>query len=221
MRRFIFGRRRGHKKHLVNMLFKFFKIKRPVIQRRRQSETILHKRCFPGTVARVHTAYLRNRHMRFIDDNQIIILKIIHQRKRRNARFQAVQMSGIILDSRTEPCLPQHLDIEIGTFRNPLRFQQFIFTFKISDPVFHFFFNVLTCRTNLLLWHNIMGCRKNSDMLQRRTHLSGQRVRLRDSVYLIPEKLNANLFMDSGSFSNFSSFLSITLEMLIKSLTAF
>ena len=137
--------------------------------------------------------------MRFIDDNQIIILKIIHQRKRRNARFQAVQMSGIILDSRTEPCLPQHLDIEIGTFRNPLRFQQFIFTFKISDPVFHFFFNVLTCRTNLLLWHNIMGCRKNSDMLQRRTHLSGQRVRLRDSVYLIPEKLNANQIISALS----------------------
>ena len=38
---FIFSRRRGHKKHLVYFTFKFFKIQRSVILRRRQTESIV------------------------------------------------------------------------------------------------------------------------------------------------------------------------------------
>ena len=43
----ILRRRGGNKQHLIDMLLKFLEIKRPVIQRRRQPETIIHKRGLP------------------------------------------------------------------------------------------------------------------------------------------------------------------------------
>ena len=66
---FIRSRRRRNEHHLIDPLFKFFKIQRSVIQRRRQTEAIIHKCLLPGAVTRIHTANLRI----VICDSSIII----------------------------------------------------------------------------------------------------------------------------------------------------
>ena len=113
----LIGRRSGgYKKQLINMRFKLFKIKRPVIQRRRQTETIIHQRHLSGTIPCVHSSYLRNGDMGFIDHNQEIIPEEIQKGHGRFSRSGAIQMPGVIFDSGTEPGLPQHLNVKIGSF---------------------------------------------------------------------------------------------------------
>ena len=90
MLRLIYVRGRGNEHHLVDMAFKFFKVQRPVVQRRGQAEAVIHQCLLSGTVARVHAAYLRYRNMRLINDDKVIIFKEIQQRKRRCPRRHPV-----------------------------------------------------------------------------------------------------------------------------------
>ena len=61
------GRRR-YAEYLIEMVLKFRKGKRTVIERRRKTETVVDERRFSGAVAVIHAANLRNRHMRLIND---------------------------------------------------------------------------------------------------------------------------------------------------------
>ena len=102
MLRLIVSRCCRHEQHLIDLTLKFFKIQWTVILGRRQTESIVHQRVFPALVSKIHSADLWNGLVGLINDDQRIIGKIIHQRVRRLSRLQACQMSGIILNSRTE-----------------------------------------------------------------------------------------------------------------------
>ena len=53
----------------INMLLKFSKAQRPVIQCRWQTKSIIHQCCLSGTVSGIHSPNLWNRFMRLIYDN--------------------------------------------------------------------------------------------------------------------------------------------------------
>ena len=74
----------------INMLLKFSKAQRPVIQCRWQTETMLDQRHLAGPVPLVHTANLRHRHMALIDDAEHVLGEVIDERKRRLTWFSAV-----------------------------------------------------------------------------------------------------------------------------------
>ena len=82
-----------NKHHLIDIGFKFREVKRPVVQRGRQTESIIHQRRLSCAVAVIHTADLRDRHMRLIDDDQKIILKEVHQTVRMRPCRHSRQMS--------------------------------------------------------------------------------------------------------------------------------
>ena len=54
-------------------------------------------------------------------------------------------MSGIVLDTGTETGLPEHLNIEIRPFRNPLGLDQLVFALEKLYPFLHLFFDIVTC----------------------------------------------------------------------------
>ena len=189
---FIDIRRRRYEQHLVNLRLKLFKVQRTVILCRRQAKAIVHQRGLSGLVAGIHPSDLRYGNMRFIYYNEKIVLKIFHQRQRRRARRKPCKIPGIIFNPAAKPGFPQHLNIKIGAFRNPLRLQQLIFSLKITDTFFQLLFNIHTCPVNLLLRNYIMRSRKNTDMLQRCLNLPRQHVNLRNSIDLISKKLHPN-----------------------------
>ena len=73
-----------------------------------------------GLIPVIHGTDLWNRHVRLINDDQIIILKIIHQCHWCLARRKPVHMAGIILYTGAKACLHQHFYIKIRPFRNTL-----------------------------------------------------------------------------------------------------
>ena len=99
-------------------------------------------------------------------------------------------MSGIILNPGTESGLFEHLNVKICPFRNSLCFNQFIFSLEIAYTLIQLFLYMFRSLQNFIHRHNIMRCRKNSDMFQCTAALSGQHIDLGDPVDLISEKLH-------------------------------
>ena len=73
----IVARRGRNVDELGDPRLKLIETKRAVIERRRKTETMLNQRHLTRTVAFVHTADLRNRHMALIDDAEHVLGKVI------------------------------------------------------------------------------------------------------------------------------------------------
>ena len=90
---FIVTRRGRNIDELGNPRLKLIETKRAVIECRGQTKTVLHQRHLTRTVAFVHTANLRHRHMALVDDAEHVLGKVIDEGKRRLARLAPVQMT--------------------------------------------------------------------------------------------------------------------------------
>ena len=126
--------------------------------------------------------------MRLVDNDKIIITKIIHQCIRRLSRLQTGKMSGIILDSGAKTSFFHHLQIKISPLTDSLCFQKLVLTLKICNLLPQFFFNRFGCLQNSFHGHHIMRCRIEGHMIQFPLNLTGQHIHLCYSVHFIPEK---------------------------------
>ena len=63
---------------------------------------MLDQRLLAVAVAVVHRLELRERDVRFVDDQQVILGKIVDQRPGFLTRLSAVQVARIILDARAD-----------------------------------------------------------------------------------------------------------------------
>src|SRR3989344_3524909 len=85
--------------HLPDTLLEFLEPKRAVVARRRQTKAVFDERILARFVARVHAAYLRDGHVRFVDDRKKILLEIGEERVGRLAGLAAVEMTRVVLDA--------------------------------------------------------------------------------------------------------------------------
>ena len=154
-----------YKKHLINFLLKFFKIKWSVVQCRRQTESIIHQCCFSWTIARIHSTNLWNGNMWLIYDNQKIIWEEIHKCHWGCPWWQKIEMSRIVLNSGTKTCFPKHLNIKVRSFCDTLCFNQLVLPFEEANLFLQLFLDILTSRIDFVLGYNIMRCWEDNGML--------------------------------------------------------
>ena len=193
----VFPRRCRAEQHLINLLLKFLKIQRPVIQCRWEPESVIHKGRLPASVPVIHGTDLRNRHMRLIHNNQIVLREEVHQRQRLRSRRHEIQMSGIVLNTGTEAGLPHHLDVEIRPLGDTLRLNQLVLSLEITNPFLQFLLNVLTGKIDLLLRNDIVRSRIDHDVLQTRVHTPVYELHLTDPVNFVTEKLHPDQILTS------------------------
>ncbi len=124
MRLLVFRGRRGDEHRLRQELLELIEAQRAVIERRRQSETVVDEVFLARTIAAEHPSDLRNRDVRFVDERQRVSGQIVDQRRRRLARRASRQVTRVVLDALAEPDLDHHLDVEAGALLDPLRFDQ-------------------------------------------------------------------------------------------------
>ena len=84
---------------LIDAFDKFFKFQRPVVQGRRQAETVFDEVFFARPVAGIHGSQLGQRNVRFVDEDEEIIGEIIEKRIRRLTGLAAGQMARIVFDA--------------------------------------------------------------------------------------------------------------------------
>ena len=186
---FILVRRCGNKQHLIDLTLKFAEFQRAVILCRWQTESEIHQGRLPGLVSGIHTPDLGHCDMGLVHDHQKIIPKEIDQRTRRFPWFTPGQMPGIVLNTGTEPGLPQHLNIKIRSFRNPLCLDQLVIFLKILYPLGQLLFDINNRLLYLFLRNYIVGCRKYGEKVNASLDLSRENIKFHDPVNLISEKL--------------------------------
>ena len=81
---------------------------------------------------------LRQRHVRFIDDQQEILGEIIDQRVRLFAGLAAVEMPAVVFDAAAIADLQNHLQIVFGAGEQPLGFEQLSLAAEVHDLLVQF-----------------------------------------------------------------------------------
>ena len=175
----------------MDALLKLREIERPIIQRRRQAESVVNQALFSRLVARVHRPHLRNRHVRLINNHQKVLWKIIHQRIRRRSRFSAGQHARIVLNAAAKADFFHHFHVIARALLDALGFDKFFVFLEPCHALFHLFTNFLYRRLHFVFRRDIMRCRINRRVLYLTHAFASQRIDFADSLNFVPEKFHA------------------------------
>ena len=108
---FIRPRRGGYVNGLVDHPLELAELQRAVVERGRQAEAVLDERLFARAVAVVHAANLRQRHVRFVYEKQIVLREVVHQSVRRASRRAPGEMPRVVFNPRAVSRLAHHLEV--------------------------------------------------------------------------------------------------------------
>ena len=145
------------KNGLIYMVVKFVEIQRAVVEGRRQTKAVVHKVFLSCPVPAVHSPDLGKGDMGFVHKKQIILWKIIEQRKGTASPRTAGHNAGIVFDSLTHAYFLEHFHIVFGALAYSLRFQQLALLLKPPDPLLHFVFYIANGSVHAFPVDNIVG----------------------------------------------------------------
>ena len=175
---------------LMDPIRKLVKLQRPVIKSGGKAEAVFHQRLFPGPVAAIHGADLRQRHMALIHKEQKILREIIQQGHRRASRRAVGDHPGVVFNSRTIAQLLHHFNVIVRALANALSLEQFIVFFKITHTLIAFDPNAFDRRGHFFSRRHIMAGRIDRRMIQDPRRLPCDHVDLADSIHFIPKELD-------------------------------
>ena len=124
---------------------------RPVVQRRRQPEAILHQRGLAAAVATEHGTYLRHRHMALVHHQQEIVGEIVNQAEGAAAGGTSVEVTTIVLDARAVTQLLNHLHVIVHTLLQPLGLQVLVDAVQVVTPLIHIPLNLQQSLAHVIL----------------------------------------------------------------------
>ena len=113
--------------HLVDVVLELVKPQRAVVEGARKPEPVLHQRPLPREIALVHRAYLGNRDMGLVDEQEPVVREIVEQRPRRGPGVTSGQVARVVLDPRAVPDLAERLQVVPGPLFEPRRLQDLPF----------------------------------------------------------------------------------------------
>ena len=147
------------------MPVKLIEIQRAVVVGRGQAEAVVDQALLARMVARVHRAHLRQRDVRFIDEQQKILGEVIQQRAGLAAGRAARHDARIILDALAHADLAEHLDVVARALLDALRLKQLSVFLKITDAVLHFRLDLPQRALHFLARHDVVRGRVDRDVL--------------------------------------------------------
>src|ERR1700756_3758491 len=106
-------------------MLEFFEGKRAIVERRGHAEAESDEGLFARAVAVIHGADLRDRLVRFVDDEQEIGWNVIEQRGWSFSWEAPGHVARIVFDAVAIADRAHHFDVEEGALRDALRFDDF------------------------------------------------------------------------------------------------
>src|SRR5260370_1022424 len=184
----------GDVHHLIDTVLEFLEGQRPVLERPRHSQTVVHECLLTRAVTIEHSAHLAYRLVRFVNKHQVVLRHVIEQRGRGFSRQTAAEMTRIILDAVAIADGAHHFDVKHGSLHDALRLDKFSLLFHLFLPPPQLFLNTHNGAVALLLRHDIMRFRVNRyarQILLPRAHFSGERIDLPQRINLVAPHFDA------------------------------
>src|SRR5262245_52052210 len=88
----------AYEEHFGVMFFEFFKLQRPVVERAGKAKPIFDKGFFARAVTSVHGRNLRDGLVRFIDDEQKVLGKVVDEGRGRLPGLSSRKVAGVVFD---------------------------------------------------------------------------------------------------------------------------
>ena len=129
--------------------------------------------------------------MAFIDEDDVILRKIIQQGIRRVAGLAAVEIAGIVFDARAITQLAKHFDVVLRALGDALGFDQVALFLKLLDAYIQIMLDVADGAVDGLARRGVMRRGVDGDMLEHHQGVAADHVDGADAVDFIPEKLHA------------------------------
>ena len=172
-------------------MFEFLKSERTIVQRRRHAKAVLDQSFLARAIARVHSAQLRYRAVRLVDEHQKVARKIIQQRGRRLTGQPTRKVPRIILDPMTEAHGLDHFQIKHSALMNALRLHQSSLPFHFNFPPRQLLLDGRYGRGARFFFHHVMRLGINRQPHIFLLHRAKQRIDLRQRRNLIAPQLDA------------------------------
>ncbi|CRK52076.1 hypothetical protein RHCRD62_30740 [Rhodococcus sp. RD6.2] len=183
---------RGQVHRLPDPIRELLPGERPVVGGRREAEAVLDEVAFAGHVALVHRADLRHGHMRLVDDEEEVLGEVVDQGRGCRTRGTAVDVTRIVLDSRAEADLLDHLEVVIGAHPQPLRLQQLAPILQIGEALLELRLDVAHRALHPFRPRDVVGGREDAQRVDLPDDVTGQRVQVVQGLDLVTEELDAH-----------------------------
>ena len=188
----------GHVDELGDALLELVEAQRPVVERGRKSEAMVHERDLAGAVALVHAPNLRHRHVRLVDDAEHVARKVVDQRVRRLARSATVHVPRIVLDAGAITHGLEHLDVVAGPLAQALCLEDHVVVLQLLDAVLELLLYRLDGVVDLRPRRDVVGGRPDGNCVVLADDLARDAVYLRDELHLVAEKAYAQRVLRVG-----------------------
>src|SRR4029077_19674355 len=177
---------------LVEALLELREGERPVVERAWQAEPVVDQDLFARAVAEIHTAHLRHRDVRLVDEREEVRWEVIEKGPRPASGGTAREVARVVLNTRTRARLSHHLEIEVGALSEALRFEQPAGVFKLLQAIDELELDVLDRLEQLFARRDEVSGRVDVYLVALGEHLAGERVELRDPLDVVAEELDAH-----------------------------
>ncbi len=181
------GRRDEHR--LRHQGLELVELERPVVQRRRQPEAVLHQGLLAGPVPFEHGADLRNGNVGFVDDQQTVPRQIVEQGGRRLPRRAAGEVAAVVLDAGAVAQLLHHLHVELGALADALLLHQLVEGQQLLAAAAQLLLDVLDGPQDGLARGGVVGLGVDGVAHHRLLDGAGQRIEQGEPLHLFVKQL--------------------------------
>ncbi|EYU02606.1 hypothetical protein PA99_1389 [Pseudomonas aeruginosa PA99] len=169
-----------------------FEAQRPVVQRRRQAETVFHQGLLARAVALEHRTDLRNADVRFVDNQQRVGRQVVVERRRRLAGGPPGKIARVVLDAVAVAQFEDHLQVETGALLQALRFHQLVAVAQVVQAFLEFGLDLVDRLQQRLARSHVVALGVEGEARQLADHLAGERIEGREAFHLVVEQLDTN-----------------------------
>ena len=184
--------RRGDEDRLVEPILELLERQRPVVERARQAEAVLHQDVLAGLVAEEHAPGLGDRHVGLVHEHEEVRGEVVEQRPGTAPRRPPREVPGVVLDPVAGAGLAQHLEVEVRPLQEPLGLEEPAGILEELRALLELGLDVADRLVQLLPRGDEVPGGVDIDPVALREHLAGERVELRDALDLVAEELDAH-----------------------------
>ena len=130
--------------------------------------------------------------MRFIDDQQEILGEVVEKTVGGRTRLAAVDMSGVVLDSRAGSNLPHHLDVIARAHTQSLGLELLALILELDETFLQFRLDSRDRALHTFGAGHVVGGREDVDFVVVGEYLSRHRVKRHQAFDLVAEHLDSN-----------------------------
>ena len=143
-------------------------------------------------VALVLPVDLRDRLVRLVEHDEVVVGEVVEQRVGHLPRRAAVEVAGVVLDAGAHPDLAQHLEVVARAHPQALGLEQLVVLLEPRQAVGQLGFDALDGALHGLVGGDVVRRREQHQLVELLDDLTGHRVDRGDAFHLVAEQRDAH-----------------------------